>query len=376
MIRKLFIILSIWLFSVAASAQTVEASRFFENTEISIQGGATTTTHSEIFKNIRPVAGLEVGKYVTPVVGFGIEGLTYFNTTGANTFVDQSNVVGNLKLNMSNWIGSYKGEPRLVEVVLVPGLGWLHNYGNIDEIHEANLLANPEDRDIKFEKRNISTYNLGAEVNFNLGSQKAWQIRVKPTAVWYNYGNALRPLKSNLQAQATVGLVYKFGSKSKKSHNFVLAPRYSYTDAEYKALLADLEYARNNPKVVEKVVEVPVEKVVQVTVERTKIEYAPLTVSYSVASSKISSVELEKVKEYIERIKAIYDEDVYIIVEGSADSGTGLLNYNNNLAQRRAEAVEKVLKDAGFKNIKTESSLDSKGKRAYSRAATITVIAD
>ena len=235
--KKIFsIIIAFVMMITLANAQTVEYSRLFENTYVTLVGGGITTAHTggqpffwdgagNIVKGVRPFAGLEVGKYVTPVVGFGVEGLAMFNTTGSNTWVDQHNVVGNLKLNLSNWFGGYPGQPRRVEVVFVPGLGWGHDYGNV------------------YNDRNYLTYNVGAELNVNLGKDRAWQINVKPVVMWNNYNNALTPTLANMQARLQFGVTYKFGSKYKKSHNFVLCP-YTVTADDYaaaKARIAELE---------------------------------------------------------------------------------------------------------------------------------------
>ena len=134
-----FILASVMMFTVA-NAQTVEHSTLFENTYVTVFGGGTTTGQfnqvatpffwdgaKAVVNGVRPFAGLEFGKYVTPVVGFSVEGLGFYNTTTSTTFVDESAVLANGKLNFSNWFGGYKGQPRRVEVVGV--LGWCPWYG-------------------------------------------------------------------------------------------------------------------------------------------------------------------------------------------------------------------------------------------------------
>lgn len=361
--KKFFILFAALLFSFAVSAQTIENPKFFENWEVAVEGGAITTTHLEgepffwtglenVWNGIRPVAGIEITKYVTPVVGFGLEGLTMFNTIGSNTFVDQHNIVGNVKFNLSNWFGGYKGEPRRVEVVFVPGLGWGHNYGDTEL------------------KRNFSTYNLGTELNINLGKARAHQIRIKPAAVWDNYTedvNVLRPTTATFQVRATVGYVYKFGSKAKKSHNFVACP-HIYTAAEYDSLQKELDALKAAGPVikeVEVIKEVPVEKVVR----DVEVRYVPLTVTFPIGSSKLSEIEQEKVLEFV----SVLDLETNIIVEGSADSGTGSAKRNADLSEQRADAVASLLREKGFKNVATQTQLDSKGDKAYSRAAIISI---
>lgn len=350
-------------FSVA-TAQTVEHSRFFENTYVTLSGGAITTQHTggetffwgganNIVKGIRPVAGLEIGKYVTPVFGLSIEGLAMFNTTGSNTFVDQSNVVGNLKFNLSNWFGGYPGQPRRVEVVFVPGLGWGHDYGNVVNNY-----------------RNYLTYNLGAELNINLGKARAWQINIKPVVVWNNYNRELTPRLANMQGRLQFGVTYKFGSRSKKSHNFVVCP-YTVTAEDYakaNARIAELE--AREPEVIEK----PVEIVKEVIVERQVMrEPALQTVfTFQIGSTKLSSVERAKLDVLAKVIRE--DEKVYLV--GSADTSTGTEKRNEQLAEGRANTVKSILVNdynISEDRIFVSTSFDTNSVAEASRAVVITL---
>lgn len=327
--KKLFVFFVALLFAVSVSAQTVQNSRTFDNVQVTITGGAITTQHTggktffwggaqNIVNSIRPVAGLEVAKYVTPVVGFGLEGLAMFNTTGANTVVDQSNVVGNLKLNLSNWFGGYPGQPRRVEVVFVPGLGWGHDYGDV------------------YRDRNYLTYNLGAELNINLGKARAWQINIKPVVMWNNYNNVLRPLRQNMQGRIQLGLTYKFSSKKKGSHNFVYCP-YTVTASDYTAAknrIAELEARKPEVDTVTVVKEVLVEKEVA-----KEIVLNTVTVYFDKGKYTISDREMSHLDFYAQNA----DKNVNIRIIGSADSATGSAKRNAYLAEQRALAVRKVL---------------------------------
>ena len=366
-----FIIAFVMVFTMA-NAQTVESSRLFENTFVTVYGGAITTAHTggqpffwdgagNIVRGVRPLAGLEVGKFVTPVVGFSVEGLAMFNTTGSNTFVDQSNVVGNLKLNLSNWFGGYKGEPRRVEVVFTPGLGWGHDYGDVYQAPHRNYI----------------TYNVGAELDVNLGRARALQIVVKPVVMWNNHYNngvtesAFRPIVANMQGRLQVGLSYKFGSRRKGgAHNFVLCP-YGVTRADYDAVVAERDALKNRPAEVREVVkevvkEVVVEKQVPVTTGGTT------TVSFKMGSSKLTDLEKAKVNNFAEGL----DRNMRIHVLGSADTSTGSLNRNNTLAQERADVVADYLKSLGFKDVLVSTRLDVNQLVEASRVAIVNVVVD
>ena len=357
------------MFSIA-NAQTVESSRLFENTAVTLYGGAITTQHTggetffwggaeNIAKGVRPLAGIEFSKYVTPVVGFGLEGLAMFNTTGSNTVVDQSNIVGNLKLNLSNWFGGYPGEPRRVEVVLVPGLGWGHDYG---DVYVGRF-------------RNYLTYNTGAEVNINLGKEKAWQVNIKPVVMWNNYNREIGHHVQNMQGRLQVGLTYKFGSRTKKSHNFVLCP-YTVTASDYNDALANVaalesrvkELEGREPRIVEKVVE----KEVLVEKEVSREPALQTILTFPIGSSSLSSVESAKLDVLAKVIKG--DEKIYLV--GSADSATGSEKINNTLAGNRAEAVKDILvKNYGISadRVFISTALDTNELPEASRAVVITL---
>lgn len=308
--------------------QTVEGSKLFDNTFISVAGGGITTnlttTHrtffwngaKDIVKGVRPVAAVEFGKYVTPVVGFSVEGQALFNTTKSNTFVDQSNVIANVKFNLSNLIGGYPGQPRLVEFVLVPGLGWGHDYGNM------------------FYDRNYLTYNAGAEVNFNVANR--WQINLKPAAVWNNYNNMLRFDRRNLQARVLVGMTYKFG-------NFKLCP-YSVTANEYNTLQNKVralqEELAKKPKEVEK--EVVVEKVIEKVIEKGTNQYFVQFEKGKYDLDADAKAELDKIPEGTE---------VAVIATASPE---GKKLYNKVLSQKRADEVKAYLEGRKVKVVSAE----------------------
>ena len=315
-----------------ATAQTVENSRLFDNTFIGVYGGGVTTnlttTHRTFFwngvkditKGVRPVAAVEFGKYVTPVVGFGLEGQAIFNTTHSNTFVDQSNVIANAKFNLSNLIGGYPGQPRFVEVVAVPGLGWGHNYGHTYDI-------------ARFDK-NYLTYKAGAEVNFNVAEN--WQINVRPAAIWWNYNNVLHFDRRNLQAQVLVGATYKFG-------NFKYCP-YTVTAADYNALqnkVNDLQKALAE-KPTEVVKEVVVEKIVEKVIEKGASQYFVQFAKKSYTLDDTAKAELDKIQKGTE----------VAIVATASPEGSKL--YNKALSQKRADAVKEYLEKKGVKVTSAE----------------------
>ena len=360
--KKIFSIIAAMAIAIMASAQNYEYVGAFGMPYVNVNGGAVSALNAESFSDFvhdaRPTAALEVGTYVTPVWGFSVEGTALFGTPGAHTFVDQHSVLANGKLNLSNLFGGYKGYPRRVEVVAVPGIGWGHDYGDLDEIKD----------------RNYFNYRAAAEVNVNLGKARAWQINVRPAVLWINRGskgsdmNVIRPLLDNAFANLTVGLTYKFGNKRVKSHNFV-TNNYAVSQADYDALKNRFDELNSRGPVVK---EVEVEKVVEkkVTESVEVLSYFGKTfITFARNSSTLTAESKARLDEFADSV----DDETIVHIVGSADSGTGTRDYNLKLAEKRANVVRDYLaKKVNAQEITTEVTLDAGKSVTTSRAAVLT----
>ena len=261
--KKIFsfiIALAMTITLASAQTKTVEHSKWYENTSVTLLGGATTTGQmmdvpapffwdgtKAVFSGVKPFTGIEVTKYFTPVVGASVEALGFIGTTTSYTFFDESALLANGKVNISNLFG-YKGQPRRVEVVAVAGLGWGHDYVNgsaqtwssyANGELEPVTGVNPYNTNaVLFTDKNYVVYNAAAELNVNLGKDRDWQVSVRPGVLWFNKytaGNfqSLPTWKHDARANVQVGVTYKFGKAGKK--NFRLCP-YSVTQKDYDAL--------------------------------------------------------------------------------------------------------------------------------------------
>lgn len=191
--------------------KALEDSKTFDNWYFGILGGVNskTTNNDDFFSNVNPHAGLRLGRYWTPVVGWVVEGDVFFRDKAFNMstqdYVKALNVDLLGTLNLSNWFGGYKGRPRVCEVVALGGIGWNHIF---------KAKENPS---------NDLISKLGLDLVFNLGSSKAWQIYLEP-AINFNLTNPER-IKFNVNSSAlqlSAGINYKFGN-SNGTHNFKYA---------------------------------------------------------------------------------------------------------------------------------------------------------
>ena len=356
--KKLVLMLAAASMAASVSAQTVAESKTFDNIYVGINGGvATKTTGHKWLSDLDPNAGIRIGRYFTPVFGLAIEGNAYFSnkpwgSTGTVVRATNASLLGTV--NLSNWFGGYKGEPRTFEVSALYGLGWMHVFSNNKFLKAATS-----------ENRNRMTSKAALDFAFNFGSEKQFQFYVEPSINFaflgqsknkelVATGNALNPVAladhqeygykaasqagqpayniNNSFVQLNAGLVYKFAN-SNGTHNFtIVTPR---DQAEIDALNAQINELRNRkPEVITKEVvkEVPSVKVKEFTV--SDLVFVTFAQGKS-ALTKDAKAALNNVK-----------QGVHVQVVGTA-SPEGSKELNDRLSQARADVVANYLKGRG-----------------------------
>ena len=342
--------------AASVSAQTVAESKTFDNIYVGINGGvATKTTGHKWLSDLDPNAGLRIGRYFTPVFGLAIEGNAYFSnkpwgSTGTVVRATNASLLGTV--NLSNWFGGYKGEPRTFEVSALYGLGWMHVFTNNKAFEAATS-----------ENRNRMTSKAALDFAFNFGSAKQFQFYVEPSINFaflgqshshnvvatpagltypeynVNYGykaasQAGQPAYNinNSFVQLNAGLVYKFAN-SNGTHNFtIVTPR---DQAEIDALNAQINELRNRkPEVITKEVvkEVPSVKVKELSVSDL------VFVTFAQGKSNLT----REAKAALNNVK----EGSHVQVVGTA-SPEGSKEINDRLSQARADVVANYLKSRG-----------------------------
>ena len=232
--RKFLLTLAVVASALTANAQEeggFYGNKFFDNCYIGLNGGiGSGTTHNPIFKNVNWNVGLRLGKFFSPIFGFGIEGNLYFNNrhgayvnpqggnnlSGGNT-IHYSNVGFFGQVNLMNAFSEYLGEPRKFEIFFVPGFSWGHNFGN-----------NPTPEGTKM---NTLNNKLALDFAYNFGKFQEWQLYLEPSINYCiagvdheNDDRSNKIVKYNINnsfLQLNLGLVYKFKT-SNGAHNFML----------------------------------------------------------------------------------------------------------------------------------------------------------
>ena len=353
--KKLVLMLAAASMAASVSAQTVAESKTFDNIYVGINGGvATKTTGHKWLSDLDPNAGLRIGRYFTPVFGLAIEGNAYFSnkpwrSTGTVVRATNASLLGTV--NLSNWFGGYKGEPRTFEVSALYGLGWMHIF-----------TSNKAIKDATENQRNRMTSKAALDFAFNFGSAKQFQFYVEPSINFaflgqartkqvvatgtvppiayadhdtYGYKTASQAGQpayniNNSFVQLNAGLIYKFAN-SNGTHNFtIVTPR---DQAEIDALNAQINELRNRkPEVITKEVVKEVPAIKELSVSDL------VFVTFAQGKSNLT----REAKAALNNVK----EGSHVQVVGTA-SPEGSKEINDRLSQARADVVANYLKSRG-----------------------------
>ena len=338
--KKIFLSVMFAGAAVAANAQSVKGisyGKFFDNWQVGVNvGGYTPTTRHPFFKSTRLNFGVEVGKQISPSFRLSADGVAYINDNVDGyrnpLLIEYTNVAMLGNFNLSNIFAGYKGAPRTFEVEAFAGPGWLHAY-------------NPGRND-----NNLMTVKFGANFLLNLGSSKAWAIKLSPSIL---YG--LTPadqqehsLNNNASlTQASLGIVYRFKGSNGAHHitaaqasapvvednSGALRGELSEKDRELRdarnrihELEGELAEARNRKPEVETVVETKRTLESVVTFAQGKTIIAPS-----------QQPNVARIATYLKKYP-----NSKVVIKGFA-SPEGSIEVNERIAKARAEAVKAVL---------------------------------
>ena len=334
------------LFAVATtasvSAQTVVESKTFDNFYIGVNGGvATKATGRAWFENMNSNLGLRVGRYFTPVFGLALESNVYFSNKpypSIGTFVRTMNTSLLGTVNLSNWFGGYKGEPRLFEVSALYGFGWGHVFGHPSSAYKTDVL----------------TSKVALDFAFNFGSDKQWQFYLEPSINYGLNGAGYDGVKYDIDrsfVQLNAGIVYKF-KNSNGTHNFKIAELRD--QSEIDALNAKVNSLRGELSGKDSELEAKNRQIADLekALQDCKNSKQPVYVKPATATNLQPTVLFRQGKSVIDpaqyapiELIANYMKnhpDAKVEIKGYA-SPEGSAELNQRLSEARAEAVKKAL---------------------------------
>ena len=344
--KKLFLMLALMSAVMSANAQiATENSNALDNISVGVTAGVSTPLDFNSIFPLNTNVGLKIQKDFTPVFGLQAEGIAVLNDnhfSDIKTAVKATNVGLNGVLNLSNIFKGYKGTPRTFEVSTVTGLGWLHTWNTID---------------------NFLTAKTGLDLALNLGKTKATSIVVTPAVYWnLNKIGDIHFDKHNAQFAVNVSFIYHFKTSTGTRHfkTYDVGAMISEID-RLNGALAECE--SREPKVIEKIVEVPAQTTnteETATVETTNGD--KWIVSFANASAKLTN----EAKFVLNQI----GEDAIVDVTATA-SPSGTKAFNQKLSEKRAKAVADFLTSRG---VKVNSAVGKGVDPVSGRSAVVTTV--
>lgn len=349
--KKLFLTLVLLISAISfVNAQTLEQSKFFDNTYVRISGGATALTHpgcngyDNFGHTIQGVIGAELGKWVTPNFGVAFAGDFGIRNGSKNGFFQYESidplkksqnfnyitVTGLVKGNLTNIFGGYKTRP--VEFVLATGPMWIHGFPGKNYWNDFGVKFQAE---LNVNVSNRLQVNIVPEFNYNLTGG-------------YSYGTYEHPRFDvrNSWYGLQVGLTYKIGKQ------FTVCP-YTHTQEEVDALNEQINELRARQPEVRR-------EVVEKIVEKTVCDENTFIVIFDKDSYDLTA----EAKNTLDKI----GQDAIVKIKAGA-SPEGTPEHNQELSEKRAEAVKNYLVGRGVR----VGGVEAVGASLGSRIAIVTI---
>ncbi len=181
-----------------------------------------------------------------------------------------------------------------------------------------------------------------------------------------------------VELNALLGVTYRFNTAGwkKKMYN-PYGPEVSRLKDENKDLLHQVDELRmKNDELARKAKAEAEAKRIKEQVTKEVYGGLPdtleMTVYYAINSSKLSSYEQAHLRTYLRVIKMNDPEGKHhFLVTGTADKGTGSLEYNKQLSAARAEAIKQALLDNGIQEeqIEVRTEIVPSGDAKMARAS-------
>jgi len=346
--KKFILMLALFSAVLSANAQiATENSNALDNISVGVTAGASTPLDFNSVFPLNTNVGLKIQKNFTPVFGLQAEGLAVLNDnhfSDIKTAVKATNVGLNGVFNLSNIFKGYRGTPRTFEVSTVTGFGWLHTWNTSD---------------------NFLTAKTGLDLAWNIGKKKANSIVFTPAIYWnLNKIGDIHMNKHNAQLALNVSFIHHFKTSNGTHHfkTYDIGAMIGEIDRLNGALL---ECEKREPKVIEKIVEVPAQTATtnaQEDATVTSTNGDKWTVSFANGSAKLTP----EAKFILNQI----GNDAIVDVVATA-SPRGTKEFNQKLSEKRAKAVADFLTNK--RGVKVNSAVGKGVDPVSGRTAVVTM---
>jgi hypothetical protein len=330
--RFLLMFVMLFTFSSFADAQTaLQTSKITDNVYVGAHTGVSIPISRKNPFPVNPFFGLTVGKEISPVVGFNIEGTTWMGSHSGTNKTDRFdyyvahnairaiNVGANMSLNLRRLFSGYVEKPYLFEYGIEGGFGWL----NTMIPHERNL--------------NDLSAKTQINLKINMGKSRAHTLGISPT-LWWNLTEGNKAVSFNsrdVQFGIAISYIYHF----KNSHG-----THYFKVYDVGKLQEELDYCKSHREVID-VPETP-KKVVEVFEFDKVVEIPAATVIYfawnDATLDAAGMAELDK-----------FPAGASVHVIGTA-SPEGTEKRNMELSQMRADVVADYLRARGVEVTSAE----------------------
>lgn len=261
-----------------------------------------------------------VGKMFNPYVGVEIDYTGLFNLYKQSDFLDAHNLSANFVVNLTNLINGYDGARRTIELELIGGAGWLHNF-NKDVIETDGVVVRGA---------------LSGNINLN----KNFAITVTPEYV-YTPKNVIDIATTKHGVNLSIGVKYRFNTKR---GNFVKYKLYdqdevNYLNSKINGLIATNENLSKVNSELSKANVDMAETINKLVDEggKVKVKIQSLgTLSFKRGKADVDITKAEMIVTLLKQTSGT------IILTGTT-SPEGFEKVNKALAQKRAESVKEAL---------------------------------
>ena len=215
------------------------------------------------------------------------------------------------------------------------------------DVQDASVLLVENEKSFKL--RAGATAGLGLAYSITDAFALGLEGRFAVTPSMFGDADAYRKAAGN--ARFTVNGIWTIGGqRGKVARAAAAAAAAGYITKEAAEAMVD-EALEKNPKIVEKVVEKEVVKYVDKVVYKDAPVSTP--VFFQIGKSNIDSKDKARIKLLAEAINAAQEQCTYEVA-GYADKKTGSAKYNQQLSEKRAQAVYDLLVEYGVAADKLE----------------------